>query len=527
MKILIGTLVVALLCCSISVAYQQPEKGEPATGQAPAGYDILEHLSTGVVYVDRALLERYRELVDRVEGLRTQIVNGVTSSKVAKDELKQLREELTTLRVLIDQKKVLVEPFRSFTRTDEQQFALSNSQRIIITADNVRVKGWDGTGIRCVMEKLILSEQEPDPLEFDAISVKHEVRIADDWVGMTDDERAADQQKFLASDDGRKLSGEAKENRARIVAEIHNSYSIYKDFQGKEVNTIRITGLTAQEGNRMIEGRTRSAGGGATVGGYWKRFARLTVFVPKCQHLAIRGCQETILVNDLHADLLLTNHDSHDRDYGGSFVIDNIDGNIVIHQAPIRSVTNVRGNIDVVQTDEFCNRTTMNRGRYRTMQSAPMATTVFRGIVGDLTCRILRTNLELRDIDGTVDVQNDYGDTRWFVEQAVTEAAHRVLSHSGVIEFITADADTAGIPVYAYTQAGIAKTGFDQHQFDERAFSTDGRGWYGFNTSGAAKDLFLALRRQALALENGPRESGIDLISDAGSVIVDTMSTDP
>lgn len=503
----------------------QVDENEPATAIAPAGFGILEHVSTGVFYADKNMLARYNELVDRVKRLRKRIATGDTSTKVAQQELQDLRDQLTVLRELIDDNKVLVEPYKSYSKTEEIDFPLSESGMIVITADNVRIKGWDGPGIRCVMEKTVLSSEEPDESEFAGISVKHALRVADDWVGQTDEARMAGEKKFLDSEQGQQLSDSSKANRARLVAEIHGSYSMYKPFQGELINTLLIDGLTFQKGNRMIEGNTKSPGGAATSGGYWKRAAKVTVLVPPCKQVAVRGCQVSIYINEVKTNLVLTNHGSRDRDYNGTFVVDDVEGDVVVHQAPIRSLTNIRGTLTVTQNDEFCDRSTMHSDGYRTIVPAATAKTTFRAISGDVNARILRTDLELREIGGTVDVQNDYGDTKWFIENKLKEAPHRLMSHSGAVEFITAKASLAGIPVYAFSQAGVARTTFTRQQFEDRSFSTGGRGWYGFNTAGATADLFQAFTRHRLAVENVDRADGIDLISHAGDVTVDRRSS--
>lgn len=494
---------------------------ENPTGVAPANYGILEREATGVVYVDKELLHRYNELVGQAKKLRERINAGETSRGQADQDLKNLRSQLSALRELIDQNKVLVEPYESFTRRDEITFPLSKSGMIVITADNVRVKGWEGPGIRCVMEKTVLGESEPAKSEFDAIAMNHEERVADNWVGITDEKRDADERAFLESESGKKMSDEARKNRARFLAEIRDSYTMYKPFQGEQINTLEVRGLRYDQGNEMITGDTRSPGGDANSGGYWRRSAKLTILVPPCERVAIRGCQETIYVNDVQCGLVLTNHESHDRDYNGTFVVDNVKGDVVIYQAPIRSLTNVDGNVSVIQTDEFCDRSTSHGGGGRTIRPAAMAKTVWAGISGDVHARILRTKLELRDMRGEVDIENEYGDTTWFLTGPVKDAAHRIASHTGSIQLITPKAALAGIPVFAFSQCGVARTSFTQQQFDDRSFSTKGRGWHGFNTSGAAKDLFFAFQRHAKAVENEDRTSGIDLISHDGGVSVD------
>ena len=60
-------------------------------------------------------------------------------------------------------------------------------QRLIsVTGDHVIVRGWEGPGIKCVVEKIIVAKEQPEDSEFDAIHVMHELTVAEDKVGLQD-----------------------------------------------------------------------------------------------------------------------------------------------------------------------------------------------------------------------------------------------------------------------------------------------------------------------------------------------------
>ena len=327
----------------------------------------------------------------------------------------------------------------------------------MITSDDVMLRGWNGKNIKCVIEKFVLAEEEPEAGEFAAIAVKHETRLADDLVGMSDEARAAGEEKFLASEAGQKLTEQGRKSRAKLVAEIHDSYWMYKPLQGHAVDVLQIEGLTFQAGNRHLTGRTESAGGGATLGGYWKRSAKVTIYVPNCRHVAVRGCEKAVDIKSLQANLILTTHGSQDRSYGADFAIRDIDGDVTIDQAPIRVIQAIRGNLNIQQTEEYTNTGTMHGGGLRTSSSPPPDLTKISDVTGDVSGKFVRADLHLEKIGGALDVINEYGNTTLKIDKPLSKTAHRILSHSGVVRATTAKADTAGIPIFAFTQTGTRR----------------------------------------------------------------------
>src|SRR5262249_28250367 len=151
------------------------------------------------------------------------------------------------------------------------------------------------------------------------LSVRHTHGKAPQVVGRTEAEVEAEEQAFLASEKGKALDDKSRQARQALVREIAESFSVYRDFQGKDIDTFEIVGLTHQQGNRQITVDIKSPNGGGSLGSDWRRHAALTVYVPKCKAVVLRGCLVGLDVSGLDANLILTSADSHNRNYDGTF----------------------------------------------------------------------------------------------------------------------------------------------------------------------------------------------------------------
>ena len=481
-----------------------------------------KHASTGVVYVPQALLEEYQDKKRTYDGLRADVSSALPNALTIRNKILALRKELDAIESTMETASVLAEPYSVYKQRITESYELSETRHILILGDDVIVRGWNGDKIKCVVEKFVLSEEEPDDSEFDAIKIEHDVRQADDLVGLSDKDRAAQERKFLASEDGRKLDEAARQRRAKFVAEIHNSYRMYRTVQGQAINVLKFIGLRGNEGNQHLTGATKSPGGGGTVGGFWKRSARFTIYVPECETVVIQGCQKHVDIKSIQANLIVTNHNSQDRAYDGQFAIQDVQGDVTIHQAPIRLVENVRGNLSMVQTNEFTNTSTSHRGRLRTTSSPMPNPTFVRQVEGRFEGQFVRADLYIDQVGGKLDVVNDYGNTDVVLDKPLLESSHRVISHSGVIRAVMPQATTVQVPLYAFTQTGAVQIAFDRNKFDDRSFGVGetGRSWYGFQTTTPNQPFFTGMDRPKHAWENTQREPGIDLISNAGAVVL-------
>ncbi|MEX1026945.1 MAG: hypothetical protein WD049_02900 [Candidatus Paceibacterota bacterium] len=479
----------------------------------------------GAYFVDEELLERYEAIKARLVQVRKDISLGNASSDAAMKTLASIQKESDLLREELEKKKVLVSAFHVYSKTSEQSFPLGEERLVIITGDNVIVRGWDGPGMKCVVEKTILAKERPDDSDFDAIQVDHELTVAKDQVGLTPEQRDQQERDFLASENGRDLTEEQMARRKQFVDEIHHSYGEYRAFQGRKANTIQLTGLTHQEGNKNLTMRINSPGGGGTVSSQWQRHAAMTVYVPECKSLAVRGCLAGLDVQDIECDLVLTTDGSKDRDYEGSFTVRRIKGNVTIDQVPVRVLSDVTGDVRFTATDEFVNSGTHHENNMRIHSSYSTHLTQIDHVSGDLQATFLRTDLKLSEIEGTLDIVNSYGPCHLAANTADTERAHRIVSQSGTIHVQGPASVLEKTPIYAYTECGRLRTNISREILDDVSFSTGRprRGWNGFVTPSENRFHFGAFERPAAALEDRERAPGLDLISHAGTVSILTI----
>src|SRR5207247_1598340 len=84
-----------------------------------------------------------------------------------------------------------------------------------------------------------------------SIKLIHHHGATANLVGQTPAARDADERRFLASPDGEKLSEQQRANRSALLRQIASRFEPYRAFQGKQIDTLDIEGLT--------HGRTRPA----------------------------------------------------------------------------------------------------------------------------------------------------------------------------------------------------------------------------------------------------------------------------
>ncbi len=491
--------------------------------QAPANTVQVSSTLGGSYFVGKALVERSKTLQAQLVDVRSQIQAGELTSEVALRRLATIELAIKTIRAAIEEQKVLVSAFNLYSQTQEEVFPLGAQQLVIITGDKVKLRGWDGDGIKCVLEKVILAKDRPDDEEFDAMEISHELRVASDLVGQTEEQRAQREREFLASEDGKKLTEKQRAFRKQLQDRISAENEKYIPFQGKKCNLLEMKGLTGPEGNRQLSLNITSPGGGESHSSQWQRHASLTVFVPRCNSIAIRGCLAGLDIAEVQANLLLTTNGSRERDYEGSFEVANIDGNVVVDQAPVRKLVGVNGNVRFQATDEFVNSGTRHENGLRTAYSFRMQATEISSVSGNLTAWFLRTDLSLRDIRGSLDVRNEFGSTNLVYDHTLEkETAHRLISQSGSIRVTGPREILEQAPIYAHTLCGTLRTNLRRKLLDDVSFSTGlpRRNWSGFVTPEEDRFSMAMFERPAKALENRTRPAGLDLISSAGSVTI-------
>jgi hypothetical protein len=516
------TLCVSFGHAQLACSQDEDEKKLESTVEAPPLTRSLGSTLGGAYFVDEELVKRHEALKTRLVQIREEIAAGRTTGDAAMSTLAAIEAESQQLRADLEENKVLVAAFQVYSKTTEQTFPLGEERLIIVTGDHVVVRGWEGPGVKCVIQKTIVAKEQPAESEFDAIQVKHELTVAEDKVGLTKEQRDEQERKFLASEDGRKLTQEQLAQRKKLVDEIHQSFDDYKVFQGRQVNSIQLAGLSHQEGNRNLTMRINSPNGGGMVASQWQRHATMTIHVPACRAIALRGCLAGLDVEGVSGDLVLTTHDSKDRNYDGSFTVRGVQGNVNIYQVPVRKLSKVNGDVRLVATDEFVNSGTHHENNTRTYSSYETHTTEIDHVEGDLQATFLRTDLRLSDIKGALDVVNHYGPTQLTLTEADPERTHRLVSESGNINIYGPADVLEKTPMYAHTQCGRLHTNLSREVLNEVNFSS-GRpqmGWNGFVTPSKERFDFARFERPFAALENRERTAGLDLISHAGTISI-------
>ena len=239
----------------------------------------------------------------------------------------------------------------------------------------------------------------------------HRLRRAPELVGKTDDIVAAEEKKFQEEHKAEPASKWAA--RDLLVKEIQNSFAPYRPYQGKDVDVVEIEGLSGQQGNRQITVDIRSPGGETTMGSNWRRQAMLTVYVPRCQGVLLRGCLEGLNVERLAAPLIVTDSGSLDRDYDGAFQITKLNGPLALYNVPLDRLQEVEGDVKIMATIEYANTGTHYEDGKRTTIIPPPRELVIGKITGNLSAWFARVNLKIGSVSGVVDVKNETGDTNW------------------------------------------------------------------------------------------------------------------
>jgi hypothetical protein len=516
-------------CLAASAARgQEPPRVE---GAAPPGHDFLKHHLGGAYFVARGLKQDYDRLLDRVKSLKGDLDAERISGPEALRELRSLQTQLDKLRAEIEEKKVLVRPVKIHGQTETMLFDLGPERLLVITADRIRIEGWDGPQVKCVLEKTVLAaDEKPVDEHLKGLKVVHRHGRARDIVGRTQAEVDADEQKFYASPDGKKMTEQGRKSRQAFVQQIADSFALYRDFQGKDIDILEIEGLTHEQGNRQILVGIKSPDGGATLGSDWQRHAALTVYVPKCRAVVLRGCLAGLDVTDLNASLILSRAGSQNRDYEGTFRIRSLVGNLTVENAPLDLIDSVDGNVKIVSTMELANTGTHHEGGLRTAYTPPPRVLTCRNIGGDFSAWFTRGDLKLSGISGQIDIQNEFGDSTLVADGQLADKAHRLLSQSGRVEVQLTSAALAQIPLLALTNCSMVRTNARQDVLESTSFSTSSisglgsRDWHGVKSvrkpeQGPAS-FFAGVERLNAILTGGDRSSGLDLISRGGTVVV-------
>jgi hypothetical protein len=515
------------------------QEGQQAKAQAPKDHVQLKDTASGAYFIAKPLKEQYDQLLARLSVLRTDIDAGRISGTEATRQLTALQTELEALRREIQNKLAYVPIAKTHTQTETMTFELGVERLLVITADHLRVVGWDQPGVKCELEKTVLSadDQVPDA-ELQAIQLVHKVGANPGIVGKPRAEWDAEEEKFNASEAGQAQTPEQRQARKKLVDSIRANYEIFESFQGRAIDAIHIDGLNGERGNRQMSLEVSSEGGGEWYRSVWRRHARVTVYVPACKTLAVRGALVGLDVQNVHADMVLTSQGSDNRDFYGEFAIRDLHGSLFVRDSPLHVVEGVDGNVQITSTRDFANSGTSYDGGSQPGQVLRLShfsralSSACKGIRGDFIAWFGRVDLQLEDIGGRIDVRNEFGDTRLILADKLASGAHRIVSEAGRVELEAPRSALGDLPIWAVTSFGNVRTNAPRDLLDlfqgtvGRDASGVSRGWLGFrrprdpSAPPGGLDLLDSLERPSRAYHGENRSAGLDLISRGGSVAV-------
>jgi len=517
-------LAIALLLLTAAIGWATEPQ---AKAEAPENHVELKDTVSGGYFIAKPLKDEYDRLLARLRALKADIDAGRTTGADALRDLRTVQADLDRLRKEIEEKRVFVPIAKSQTQTETFTFELGKERLLVITADNIRVIGWDQPGVKCELEKTVLSPgEQPADDDLMAIKVVHQHGSAASKVGKSAAEVEAEEKAFLASPDGSKLTPEQRAGRRKLLDEIAGHYAIYGAFQGKDVDTLEISGLTHEQGNRQVSLEVSSKGGTHSHRSVWRRHAKLTVYVPRCNSVAVRGGQVALDAQNITANLVVTGDDAHDRDYHGEFKVRDVHGSVLVQETPLQVIERIDGNVMITALQDFANSGITHDGSEAGPavrffhHYAPLNCTC-KDIAGDLIASFGRVELHLENVRGRLDVRNEFGDTIFTIAKPLAKQAHRIVSEAGRVEV---DAPANVLPelsLWAITSHGNVRTNAPPETLDD--FHYGGKhSWAGFRAakSGAQDDFFAAMERPGRAYRGENRAPGLDLVSRGGTVIV-------
>jgi len=350
--------------------------------------------------------------------------------------------------------------------------------------------------------------------------------VSPELVGKTDAEMKAWRDDFLSSKDGVKQTPEQLDNKKRFWEQHFANGERFMPFVGREVDSLRIEGLIYQEGNQHIPYELKRPEGGGQFGGRWRRNADVTLYVPNCAALLLRGCQMGMDISGVKAHLMMTSDGSRDRDYNGSFSIRDHVGPITLSNVPMDAIERVTGDVRIEATTEMANTGSHHADGERVLYTPSPRRLQVSQVAGNLTANFTRSNLHIDGVDGIFNVRNDFGDTYCTITKALIAGNHRIVGQSGLVSVLVAKDTKINLPIFAATSCGSAATNLVRDELDYLSVSynsTEGvrHDWRSLHTALPQGDFAARLalhERPDEIIADRERSHGLDLISVAGRV---------
>jgi hypothetical protein len=443
--------------------------------KGPEGQTNLRYGFGGIFFVDKNLKDEYDRLLFRIRTLKSGLdddrIGSADTLTQLKEELKDLQTRLDNLQKEIENKKTFVSLGKIHKQTETVTFDPGPERLLVVTAKNVRVEGWNGQQVKCVLEKQVIIPDKDDSTKADeqlnSIRLIHKYGVAPQTVGKVSAEREADEQKYLAGPEASKLT-EQERYVHRLVKTKQGDR--YQAFQGKKIDAIAIEGLRPDEGNSTI---TMEISGVYYTVHYnvydqeLQRHASLTIYVPRCEAVALQDCEKGLIVNGFHGDLLVDGGKVESRG-NATFQIHDLYGSLTISDLPINSLSlsfslsAIHGSVRFLPPlTDGCTWNGLSApymagliGVGRLMASRSKSLITCKEVEGDFTASFLQADLHLDGVAGKIDVRNDFGDTSLTAETALSKTKHRLVSESGRIEARFTSNGIGSLPIQALTICG-------------------------------------------------------------------------
>jgi hypothetical protein len=511
-----------VLAAGVSTALgDEPGSKKGAHPTAPGDARIFEQDMAGAYFIDRPLMEKYEALRKRVAELRADIDGARIDGAKARAEINALQAELSDLLKTIDNTKRYFPGATIHKRTETIHVPIQPDDLLLVDSENVAVRGWDGPDVQCVLEKTVLDDDDG--------------KVADDFAGIALVARKGSGKEFFGFYSDVRDLPKFKDNED-MQRELRRF--IFPEFLGREFPYITIKGLVFDEGNRQIDVTVRSERGDGFSASQWRRHATLTLLVPKCQLVGIRGALGRLEVRDLRAGLAVLGQGN--RDYSALYEVKNLGGSLAADNIPIQRIDGVKGHVTVTATAYTENKSSGHGPDGVTARAYDPKDSFYGNIDGDLRARFCRANLTIGEVGGRVDVENDFGDTVWQANRELAQTAdHRLVSQSGTVTLRLGARVTGALKFEMFTECGKLRRGSDVEKalnawFEVAQFQTAGgdsvrRAWTSWARRTGKQDprerpnweeSFARFRRVVDALYGRPRSPGVVVISRAGTIAV-------
>ena len=508
---------------------KEMDRGKQATA-APPNHAILSSTLNGWQFVPKELKNEYDATLSQLESLQFEADAGKVNVQDALAKLAVLKNQLEIVRAKLEASRVFVAGAKVHEQTESIEFQLGRERRLTITANDVRVVGWNEAKVKVELRKIVLSvEDEPIEHQLKAIRIQHHLGPAA-FAGLSEVQREASEKKFLESRGDDWTAEQLSEYRKRL-SEVQKHFAIHQELLGKDIDQLSVAGLDYQS-NPLISTKVKSEGGDGQWGTARQRYAELTVYVPACESVCVRGAKRGLKVENLMGSLTLVDEGSTDSDARGRFEVDGLRGNLKCKNFPLHRIANVDGHVSVESFLEFGVEgmgTSHRRGMREMTAARPFAVKV-ANVTDGVTLRFGQVALDLDNISGTIDVENQFGSTRVNVKEKLSDGAHRLVSQSGPIEVRLSGEAWNSTSVVAATNYGGVRTNIEDHEFGDFRLSGPDRtkdvqrGWSGFRKTSEADEPFSNLMRLLDRLDavekDAPRSNGLDILTGSGQIIV-------